>query len=577
MKTFVELRRNLRKEPPAEKVRIALLGDTATQLLAQALIGEGYDRGCAVEMFEAEYNQVERQVLDQGSDFHAFGAEYAVVFQSTRRLMDRHAGMTASEAAALADERLEFVRALCDSFGGKIIYLNYPEADDGVFGNYANKVPGSFIRQIRRLNLGLMELASVRPDLFIYDLAALQNVCGRGFLFDPSIYVSTDMVLSVDALPRVASGIWDMISAMRGKLVKCLVLDLDNTLWGGVVGDDGWENLQVGHLGIGKAFTEFQQWLLKLKRRGIILTVCSKNDEDKAREPFEKNPEMVLRLDDIAVFIANWDNKADNVRRIRSILNIGYDSMVFIDDNPFERNIVRENLPEVIVPEMPEDPAEYVDFLSSLNLFETASHSGEDSDRTRMYRIEAQRVSERFRFTDETAYLKSLDMVAEVTPFNDFNIPRVAQLTQRSNQFNLRTRRYSESEVRAMAADPEFGCLAFSLKDRFGDNGLICVVILKKISSETLFVDTWLMSCRVLKRGMENFTLNAIAEYAKANGCRYVIGEYVPTPKNSMVASLYPDMGFTLVGENDGKCEYRLDLEDFKAADTCIRRSLPAE
>ncbi|KAB6220095.1 HAD-IIIC family phosphatase, partial [Bacteroides xylanisolvens] len=379
-----------------------------------------------------------------------------------------------------------------------------------------------------------------------------------------SVYVNTEMLLSLDALPYVASRTVDIIAAVEGKFKKCLILDLDNTVWGGIVGDDGWENIQVGHgLGIGKAFSEFQQWVKKLKKRGIIIAVCSKNDEKKAKEPFEKNPEMVLKLDDIAVFVANWENKANNIHTIQSILNISFDSMVFLDDNPFERNMVRENVAGVTVPELPEDPSDYLEFLYSQNLFETASYSEDDKERTKQYQVEAKRVSMQKSFTNDADFLKSLDMVSVVKGFDKFNIPRVAQLSQRSNQFNLRTVRYTDAEIFAIEKNDNYVTFSFTLKDKFGDNGLICVIILNKKNTETLFVDTWFMSCRVLKRGMENFALNTIVEWAKINGFKKIVGEYLPTAKNAMVEQHYPNLGFTKI-EGGETMQYVLDVNSYK-------------
>ena len=565
MRTFQQLKR-LQKQVPEglPHVKVALLGDSATQFLATALKGEGAARGLSLDLFEAEYNQVERQVLDPTSDLYAFGAGFTVIFQSSHKLLEKHGMADSASRRSLAEERLAFVRTLCENVKSHIICYNYPEIGDGVFGSYQNKVEESFIWQVRKLNLGLMELSREYPQLFICDLAELQAKLGRDFCFDSSVYVSTEMLLSLDALPYVASRTLDILCAIRGSFKKCLILDLDNTLWGGVVGDDGWENIQVGHgLGIGKAFSEFQQWIKKLKDRGIILCVCSKNDEDKAREPFEKNPEMVLRLDDFAVFIANWDNKADNIRTIKEILNIGYDSMVFLDDNPFERNLVRENLPEICVPELPEDPGDYLEYLYGLNLFETASYSSADTDRPKQYQAEARRVGSARAFTDENAFLQSLGMVSEVSGFNGFNIPRVAQLSQRSNQFNLRTVRYTEDQVRALGADDRFKCFSFTLADKFGDNGLICVVILEKQDARTLFVDTWFMSCRVLKRGMEHFTLNTIVRYARDNGFTRIVGEYLPTAKNGMVADHYLRLGFSPVPDAPGRL-FVLDVAGYE-------------
>ena len=565
MHTFKELKRNLKKDTSAlQTIKVSLLGDSATQFLAVAIRGEGIERGYNIDLFEAEYNQVERQILDPTSDLYAYDAKYTVVFQSTHKLLEQYSLKPASEWHTLADERINFIRTICEYLGGKIIYYNYPEIEDTVFGSYANKVPGSFSYQLRKLNFELMNLAQEYPNLFICDIAGIQNKFGRDFMFDSTIYVSTEMILSIDALPYVASRTLDIIASIEGKFKKCLILDLDNTVWGGVVGDDGWENIQVGHgLGIGKAFSEFQQWVKKLKNRGIIICVCSKNDEEKAKEPFEKNPEMVLKLDDISVFIANWENKADNIRTIQSILNIGFDSMVFLDDNPFERNMVRENVPDVTVPELPEDPGMYLEYLYTQNLFETSSYSSADKDRTKQYQVEAQRVATAKKFTNEGDFLKSLEMVSEVSGFTSFNTPRVAQLSQRSNQFNLRTIRYTEDQIAAIENDPKQKGFAFTLKDKFGDNGLIAVVILQEMDANTLFIDTWFMSCRVLKRGMENFTLNTIVDYAKNSGYKKIIGEYLPTQKNGMVSEHYSNLGFTRMA-GSSTAQWELDVEDYK-------------
>lgn len=572
IKSFKELKRNLKQDASSlPELKVSLVGDTATQFLATAIKGEGFERGYNINLFEAEYNQVERQVLDPTSDLYAHDAKYTIVFQSTHKLLEKYSLLPASDWGNLADERLSFVRTLCESVPGKIIYYNYPEIGDGVFGSYENKVPTSFIYQLRKLNYELMNLAQEYPNLFICDLSELQAKYGRDYFFDSSVYVSTEMILSIDALPLVASRTLDIICSIQGQFKKCLILDLDNTVWGGVVGDDGWENIQVGHgLGIGKAFTEFQQWVKKLKNRGIIICVCSKNDEDKAKEPFEKNPEMVLKLDDIAVFVANWDNKADNIRSIQQILNIGFDSMVFLDDNPFERNMVRENVPGVTVPELPEDPGDYVEFLYSQNLFETASYSSADKDRTKQYQVEAKRVTAAKSFTNEADFLMSLEMVSEVTGFTSFNTPRVAQLSQRSNQFNLRTVRYTEDQIIAIENDPKQKGFAFTLEDKFGDNGLIAVVILQEMDKETLFIDTWFMSCRVLKRGMENFTLNTIVAWARENGYKKLIGEYLPTPKNGMVAEHYTGLGFERI-EGGETAQWKLDVESYENRECYIK------
>lgn len=568
MITLQELKRNLKKDNSSlPSIKVALAGDTATQLLATAIRGMGVERGYNINFYEAEYSQVEQQLLSPDSDLHQFDADFIVIFQSTHKLGENHSLLTTEQQANLAEERISFLSSVCENPAlacKKIIYFNYPEIGDTVFGSYANKVDSSFTFQVRKLNYELMQLSQQYQNLFICDLAELQNKFGRDKMFAPNTYANTEMVLRMDVLPYVASRVMDIVCAIKGQFKKCLILDLDNTLWGGVIGDDGLEGIQLGHgLGIGKMFTEFQMWVKKLKQRGIIICVASKNNEETAKEPFVKHPDMVLKQDDIAVFQANWETKVDNIRTIQNILNIGFDSMVFLDDNPFERNMVRENIPGITVPELPEYPEDYLEYLYSLNLFETASYSNLDKDRTKQYQVEAQRVSLSKTFTNEADFLKSLNMVSVVSGFTKFNIPRVAQLSQRSNQFNLRTVRYTDADIEALANDPNVIDLSFTLEDKFGDNGLIAVVIMKPLDKETLFVDTWFMSCRVLKRGMENFTLNTMVEKAKLAGYKKIIGEYLPTPKNKMVENHYVGLGFAKIEDADS-AQFSLNVDEYQ-------------
>jgi FkbH-like protein len=563
MKDFSQLKKNLKKDFSDLKVlKIAILGDTATQFLTQALRGLGYDYGFNLEIWEADFNQIERQVYDISSELYDFKPEIVIIFQSSHKLLGKYNKIKPEKHASLASNEIESIENiysnLNNNLDAKIIFYNYSEIDDSVFGNFANKIESSFLYQLRKLNYELMSFSSSKANLYLCDLSSIQNQVGKVNLFQTSVYINTEMVLSIDVLPKVASKTIDLINSLNGRFNKCVILDLDNTTWGGIIGDDGIENIQIGSLGIGKAFSEFQYWIKKLKNRGIIIAVCSKNTESVAKEPFEKHPDMVLHLEDISVFVANWENKADNIRHIQQILNIGFDSMVFLDDNPFERNIVRENIPQICVPELPEDPADYLEYLYNLNLFETTSFSNEDLERTKLYQIEAQRATIQKKFTNEDDFLISLNMLSLVESFNKFNTPRVAQLSQRSNQFNLRTIRYTDSDIEKLGLNRDYFTFAFTLEDKFGDNGLICVVILKTESKDVIFIDTWFMSCRVLKRGMENFVLNTISNFAKEKGFNYLKGEYIPTPKNEMVKEHYLNLGF----EQDN-AEWKLDVKNY--------------
>jgi len=549
MKVFSQLKKNLKNNfENLKSVKVALLGDTATQLLKQALRGTGYDAGLDLQIWEADFGQIERQVFDTASELYTYQPDIVVIFQSTHKLLGKYNKLQPDQYSNLAEDQLQLINNIYSTITAalttKVIIYNYPEIDDSVFGNYANKAEQAFLFQLRKLNYQLMVYATQNPDIYLCDISSIQNQVGKAFMFQPSVYISTEMVISIDALPLIASRTIDIISALYSNFKKCLILDLDNTLWGGIIGDDGIENIQIGSLGIGKAFTEFQYWIKKLKNRGIILAVCSKNTEAVAKEAFEKHPDMVLKLADIAAFKINWENKVDNIRQIQSVLNIGFDSMVFLDDNPFERNMVRESIPAITVPELPEDPANYLEYLYSLNLFETVSFSQEDATRTQQYQKEALRNTTQALYTNESDYLKSLNMLSAVHGFNKFNTPRVAQLSQRSNQYNLRTIRYTEGSIEMLINQPDYFSFAFTLEDRFGDNGLISFIILKKESPEILFIDNWVMSCRVLKRGMEDFALNTIVMFAKQSGYTWLQGEYLPTAKNQLVKDHYQQLGF---------------------------------
>lgn len=567
---FKELKQNLTKDFSGLPTRrLALVGDSATQFVAKALKAYGYEEQLNLEIFEAEYNQIDRQLLDGESELYHSQPEFIVLCPCTQALWARFAVAKPEAKASFAAQVLSDIQAWWQAVArlstARLIHFNFLELNDGVFGHFAAKTPAAFGYQLKKINFELMNLAQQAKHVFIADMNGLAAQMGYATAVDPRLYAASKVACALDFLPLAAKAVVDIIKAAGGNIKKCLVLDLDNTVWGGVIGDDGLENIQVGELGLGHAYDQVQQWAKALKDRGIILAVCSKNNEETAKLPFQQHPDMILRLEDIALFVANWDNKADNLKLIQRTLNIGFDSMVFVDDNPFERNLVRELIPAVTVPELPEDPALYVNYLSSLNLFETASFSHEDLQRTQQYQEEIARADFQKSFTSVDDYLRGLGMSARVKAFDDFSVPRVAQLTQRSNQFNLRTVRYTEADIDRLRESERFVTLSLQLEDKFGDHGLVGVVILQALSPEEAFIDTWIMSCRVLKRGMEEFTVNAMVRQARKRGFRRLVGEYLPTPKNGLVKELYPQMGFTA---KDGKWE--LDLSRFSEMKTFV-------
>ena len=546
--SFSELKKNTRKDFIGfKKIRVAVLADSASQLFCIALKGYGYTVKLDIEIWEADYNQIKSNIYDETSQLYSFKPHYTIIFNGAAKFLNNFYAHTAG-ANEFADQQIQETESLLKVINNKIatrlIVTNIPEINDNVYGNFANKLQISSLYQFRKYNLALMDLALRTQNLNICDISTIQNYIGRQELNNSRLEILADMSMEPDHLYLTSKSITDIILAAEGVFKKCVVLDLDNTLWGGIIGDDGMKNIELGDLGIGKAFTKLQSWLLQLKQRGIILAVCSKNTESIAKEPFEMHPDMILRLSDIAIFVANWETKPDNLFYIQSILNIGFDSIVFIDDNPFEREMVKAAIPAITVPDLPPDPADYLSYLQQLNLFETASYTPEDSQRSDLYRQEASRTALLHTYTNEAEFLKSLQMEAEILPVKDFNLPRVAQLTQRSNQFNLRTIRCSEQELKAKMGNEKFIILTINLKDKFGEYGLISSVILE-IKDEDMFIDTWIMSCRVLKRGVEKLVLNKIVEIATKTGCKTVTGEYIPTLKNGMVKEHYNNLNFT--------------------------------
>ena len=569
---FQDLKRNLNKDFTGLPVRrLALLGDSATQFLAKAIKGYGYAEKFNFEIFEADFDQLNRQILNPGSELYQADPEFVVLYLSVEKLWERFTATSPNDRTQFAHLILGEIKNLWQTIAAhgkaKVIQFNFVELNDGVFGHFSTRTPASFPFQLRKLNYELMNLLPEHKHVFFADVAALSNATGYATAHDPRLYATSKVAFALEFLPAVAKAVTDIVKAISGSIKKCLILDLDNTVWGGVIGDDGMENIELGELGMGHAYDALQRWARELRQRGILLAICSKNEEETAKRPFRDHPDMILHLGDIAIFVANWNNKDQNIRQIQEMLNIGFDSLVFVDDNPFERNLVRELLPAVTVPELPEDPALYVSYLRSLNLFETASSSEADSQRTKQYQEEIARTDLQKGFTNIDDYLKSLEMVSVVKAFDDFNLPRIAQLTQRSNQFNLRTVRYTEADVKGLSQSNEFITISFSLEDKFGDHGLIALIVLKQLPDKAAFVDTWIMSCRVLKRGMEEFTVNQMVRHARAAGIERIIGEYLPTPKNVMVKDLYPQMGFT---DANGKWEldlrHREDLKTFICA-----------
>ena len=571
---LVKEARKLDSSRCTQTLRVAVLGDCSTQHLTTILPALFCRASIDASLFEAEYDSIELQAFDPGSDLYAAAADAIVLLNSTGKLRQKYYAFGDDKSGFVA-HILDKITAVWDAIGrhtqSPVLQSTFVLPIERFSGNFDNRVEGSLYACAQRINAEIAKLARAHSNVLINDIDYLAAYVGRRTWLDETLWTVAKGFCALEHLPRVAQNIVDIVAATQGAGIKCVVLDLDNTLWGGTVGDDGLDGIRIGSLGEGEAFASFQSYLRELQRRGLLLAVCSKNDPSNALQPFKQHPDMVLREDDIAVFVANWDNKVDNLRTIQATLNVGFDSIVFLDDNPFERNLVRQFLPEVVVPELPEDPANYVSCLSELNLFETTTSSGLDHGRTAAYRDQARRESTRLEFASLEEYLQSLHMKATLARFDPFCLPRVAQLIQRSNQFNLTTERYSEAECESFMRDLD-GCYPFwiSLKDKFGDNGLILVAICR-LSPDEIRIDSFLMSCRVLQRGVEQLAMNTIVDFARRRGVARVTGQYVPTSRNRMVKPFYPQFGFRTVGErSDGTTDFAIAVADYVTVPTWI-------
>ena len=560
-------------------LKVAILADFASQKYAEVLRVLFAKNRIDAVLYQAEYDTVELEAFNPGSGLYAFGPDVVLILPSTNALRykyfqeeDGRLDFAERTAARFAD----VWRAIGERTKATIIQGNYAMPYERQFGNFDWKVPSSFYVQAHRLNAALADRAA-SSSVLVNDIESIASHVGRQTWCDEKLWTMAKALCSLEHLPRVAQNTVDIVLSTRGRGVKCLVLDLDNTLWGGIIGDDGMDGIAIGPFGDGEPFYRLQLFLREMKRRGLVLCVASKNNHDTAMAVFREHPEMVLREDDIAVFMANWEPKVDNIKAIQDVLNIGLDSMVFLDDNPFERNMVRQYLPDVLVPELPEDPSDYVRAIADLNLFETSAFTAEDNQRTALYQEESKRKILEKQFTNVDDYLGSLEMKITIAPFDTFHLPRVAQLIQRSNQFNLTTRRYGLPECEAlMNAGPGTIPLYVRLTDKFGDYGLISVVVLV-INGAEARIPMWLMSCRVLVRGVEEHVMNHVIALAKNSGAKRIVGEFIPSAKNTMVKEFYAKFGFARAPEPtaEGVIEWTLDTDAYEHKKTLITEVHP--
>jgi FkbH-like protein len=565
------------------EVRLAILASSTVNQLSPAIRVGGLRRRLMIDVHIGAYGQYRQDLFDPHSSLHLFAPQF-VLFSMTAQ--DTIAGIPPTATSAEVDETIDRsireLRSLWqkarENFNATIIQQTFLDIAEPLFGSYDRLVPGAPTQVITQLNDQLSKTAA-QDSVLLLDVARASQRHGIDTWFDVGSWLHGKLEIAPEAAIFYGDMLARVVAAQRGLSKKCLVFDLDNTLWGGVIGDDGLEGVVLGQgNAAGEAHLALQRYAKQLKERGVILAVCSKNDPAIAEPAFNDHPEMLLKWSDISAFVANWNDKAENLKDIAARLNIGLDSLVFVDDNPVERARIRQSLPMVAVPELPVDVAHYVRCIADAGYFEAVAFTSEDRRRTEQYAANTERQSLFQSSGSLDDFLRNLQMSVAFGPFAGPDLVRVTQLFNKTNQFNTTTRRYSAEEVAQFAAEEQTVTLQFRLLDKYGDNGLVSAMILRPDPEqvETFEIDNWVMSCRVFGRQLEFEAMNIAVEQARRRGGKALRADYIPTPKNGVISELYSSLGFSTLNDTTprggGTCWF-LDLTKYSTRSTHISRS----
>lgn len=562
-----QLRKELLAQPNLLQKRIAILGGSTTTEVRSMLELFLLAHGIEPAFYESGYNRYAEDVLFDNPQLTSFHPDIVFLHTGWQNVSEfpelLESGEEVEQRLRREIGRFQTIwEKIHTQLGAVIVQNNFDLPRLRPLGNLDGSETYGRVSFLMRLNAEFAAYARTHQHFLINDIHYLSAQMGLDAWHGHTYWYNFHMAVTPAATVALARNVAGIIKAVFGKSRKCLVLDLDNTLWGGVIGDDGVQNLILGRdHPVGEAFLDFQRYVKALQRRGVILAVCSKNDPENAKAGFD-HPDGILKLEDFSAFKANWNPKPDNIREIAAELNIGLDSMVFVDDNPAERALVASQLPEVATPEVGTNAARFAEILESEYFFETHRVVQDDLGRSAYYSSNAQRSASQGAFRDYGEYLLSLEMKAEIASFTPVYLERITQLINKTNQFNLTTRRYTSAEVEAIAQDPGYVTLCGRLADRFGDNGLVTVLI-GRVAGEALEIDLWLMSCRVLHREMELSVFDALVEACQSRGLRRIVGTYIPSKKNGMVADHYAKLGFQRIeSASEGQTSWAWDIPE---------------
>ncbi|MBT7445917.1 MAG: HAD-IIIC family phosphatase [Methylococcales bacterium] len=542
---------------------IAILGGSTTAEIKNIMDLFLLKNGIEAHFYESEYNQFYEDAVFNTESLTTFNPDIIYIHTTNVNIMQFPQACDSKEQVnALHDAEFKKFQSIWQALSllnCPIIQNNFDLPQNRTLGNLDGYDYRGKTHFINNLNNAFAEAASQIEHLHLNDIHYLSSLIGLNTWFDRALWYQAKYAIGFSAIPELAFSLSNIINAIFGKTKKCLVLDLDNTCWGGVIGDDGTSGIHIGtETAVAESFTSFQKYAKSLQERGIILAVCSKNDLNNA-ELGLAHPDSILQRDDFTAFKANWEHKHNNIIDIATEINIGLDSLVFIDDNPAERDIVQLNTQEVSVPNVGSDVIQFIDYIDHNGYFEAITLSTDDLNRHTYYEQNKQRNDAQSTTTSYADFLKSLNMNAKINAFTPLYLDRITQLTNKTNQFNLTTKRYTMSDIEAIASDQQYITLYGRLSDKYGDNGLVAVSI-GKIVDDTCHIDCWLMSCRVLKRDMEMAMFDALAQQCLQRGIYKIVGYYIKSKKNSMVAKLYKNLGFTQVDCSGDNTQWEIAL-----------------
>ena len=548
---YISLSKNIDELKFDKKIKVGILSSFTLNGLDETLHVKTSELGIRYQSYVSGYNQYNQQFLDPESDLYNFSPDITFLILDTRNFFGDSFyfsyNMSNTERKSLFEEKFSQLKNLIEIFqtnsNSKLIIANFNIPHYSPNGIIETKSEFGFHEMIEEINKKLREISKNSNSVYIYNFNNFISKFGEKNVFDYRQFHLGDIQITYNLIPSLADELMGYIKPIHGKNKKCIVLDLDNTLWGGVVGEDGFDGIELGHTANGKAFIEFQKELLSLWHQGIILAINSKNNFDDAMKVIRKHPDMILKENNFASMQINWNDKAENMKTISNELNIGLNSMVFFDDDKINQARIRQEFPEILTVDVPDDSSQFSPLLKNMNDFNVLQRTKEDQNRGKMYAQQRERKTLENSISDLDEFLKQLEIKVKIKKSDQFLIPRISQLTLKTNQFNLTTKRYQEEEIKEFSNDPNFEVGCAQVLDKFGDNGITGVYIVKK-NEDFWIIDTFLLSCRIMGRGVENAILAEIMKSAKQNGINEIKAKFIPTEKNKPAENFLSEFGF---------------------------------